>query len=122
MSGTELAYGATRACATAYGRSGRLLRPCYGMSGTDIAYGCYQSWAMPGTDIASAAIAIRPCYAVSGTEIGYAATVCYAVSGTDIGYAATRSAELRAETPFVSALILRHAPDQPTPLLRGIRY
>eukprot|EP00961_Rhodomonas_salina_P140027 1884224-Rhodomonas_salina.1 len=104
--GTEIAYASG---GTAYflwdslPPYGILLRTCYAMSTTDIAYvatslrACYANWtdqyadpvanaltatgiplcacyAMPGTGLADAAMHLRTCYAMSGTDLAYAAT------------------------------------------------
>eukprot|EP00961_Rhodomonas_salina_P041637 560421-Rhodomonas_salina.2 len=65
MSGTEIAYGATRGCVPGppsqlpYLVSPYALRVSYAMSGSDIAYD---------------ASSLRSCYAVSGTDLAYGAT------------------------------------------------
>eukprot|EP00961_Rhodomonas_salina_P231520 3127297-Rhodomonas_salina.1 len=61
MSGTEIAYAATRTPPSPHPTSqvASCLRLCY---------------TMPGTDIANAAICLRTRYAVSGADIAYAAT------------------------------------------------
>eukprot|EP00961_Rhodomonas_salina_P171680 2315017-Rhodomonas_salina.3 len=78
VSGTDLRYAPTALsldiplCLQA--NQGMVLRPCYAMSGTDLAY---------------SASCLRACYATSGTALAYAATVCCAMSGTELAYAAT---------------------------------
>eukprot|EP00961_Rhodomonas_salina_P062717 841919-Rhodomonas_salina.1 len=72
MAGTELAYGATRACA---------------VCGTELAYGatrvCFQAGSSRVRS-ASPRISLRACYAMSGTDIAYGAIclrACSAMSG-----------------------------------------
>eukprot|EP00961_Rhodomonas_salina_P022001 296041-Rhodomonas_salina.1 len=108
MSGTELAYAATKCCtmsgtelAYAAGRctlcsapsdrvhlsqlAGTVLCACYAMSGTDLAYAAAMLYAMSGTGLVC-------CYLVACD-----ATMWYAVSGTDFAYAATRPSD---PTPY----------------------
>eukprot|EP00961_Rhodomonas_salina_P115844 1559028-Rhodomonas_salina.4 len=69
-----------------------VLRACYAVSGTDVAY------------------AATICYAVSGTDVGLAATIFYVVSGTDMDYATTvRTARLRY-LPLSAHALLRLCP------------
>eukprot|EP00961_Rhodomonas_salina_P198729 2680395-Rhodomonas_salina.3 len=85
-SSTDIAYAAS------------YLRACYAMSGTELAYGATRSawkWMesgslLVGPTLFAYAISLCICYAVSGTELAYASTLCHAMSGTDIEYAATR--------------------------------
>eukprot|EP00961_Rhodomonas_salina_P106849 1438649-Rhodomonas_salina.2 len=104
MSGTELAYGATR---IRVGPSGNLRASCSQLwynpraksnakeraPGVRGWRGCVQVTlpALRGTDLAAfAATCLRACYAMSGTELTYAAThACCAMSCADIVYAAT---------------------------------
>eukprot|EP00961_Rhodomonas_salina_P062130 834044-Rhodomonas_salina.1 len=129
MPGTDVAYAApasgVRYChgACCYALAMRypvltqrmVLRACYAMSGTDIAYGAttrgvptrarsIRVWSVPSpyacatrcpilTSRIVCAIPLRVCYTMSGTDIAHGATclrVCYAMSGTDIAYGATR--------------------------------
>eukprot|EP00961_Rhodomonas_salina_P246011 3323972-Rhodomonas_salina.1 len=62
MSGTELAYGATRS------RQSRSLKKV--MS----AIGLRARYAKSGTELACGAICLGACYAISGTELVYGAT------------------------------------------------
>eukprot|EP00961_Rhodomonas_salina_P301477 3940481-Rhodomonas_salina.9 len=72
-----------------------LLRACYAMSGTVIAYAAPTSVLCDvRTDIAYGTVCLR----VSGTDLEYdriPLCACYAMSGTDLAYDATR---IRAQT------------------------
>eukprot|EP00961_Rhodomonas_salina_P140502 1890580-Rhodomonas_salina.1 len=50
------------------------LRNCYGMSGTDVAYGLRSYYGMSGTDVAyGLAYGLRSCYGMSGSDTAYGA-------------------------------------------------
>eukprot|EP00961_Rhodomonas_salina_P143931 1937306-Rhodomonas_salina.2 len=68
MSGTDLAYAATRFLRKRFEahRFATCLRACYAMSGTDLVF------------------AVVRCYAMSGTDQAYAVLRCYAMSGTSV--------------------------------------
>eukprot|EP00961_Rhodomonas_salina_P233742 3158713-Rhodomonas_salina.1 len=82
MSSTDLVYGT----AIAHGTS--RLRPCYAMSGTDLAYVFPPS--LEGLPTVGSLICLRTRYAMSVNRPSSLRTP-YAMSGTDLAYAATSS-------------------------------
>eukprot|EP00961_Rhodomonas_salina_P078973 1061942-Rhodomonas_salina.5 len=92
MSSTDLGYDATRCPALTYGM---LLRTCYAVSDTELAYAATRGTlnvALSTQLLPKSAIFLHVCYAVSGTDTAKSAIflhVCYAVSGTDTATCAT---------------------------------
>eukprot|EP00961_Rhodomonas_salina_P303372 3941208-Rhodomonas_salina.2 len=118
-----------------------LLRACYAMPGTGIAYvislrACY---AISGTDIAYGAsspcafatrcprMVLCACYAMSSTEIAYGAIplrACYATSGTEIAYDASclRTCYAVPGTERRYMLVLAYGRATRCPVLREITW
>eukprot|EP00961_Rhodomonas_salina_P013290 178554-Rhodomonas_salina.1 len=93
MSGTDIAYNATRhSWQPSLVSDAVSLRACYAMSGTDVQHG---------------ATNLHSCYAMFGTDVQYGATnlrACYAMLGTDVPYAATRARGSLARSLVLSLL------------------
>eukprot|EP00961_Rhodomonas_salina_P302313 3940799-Rhodomonas_salina.3 len=120
MSGTDLAYAATRRYTARHALlrstvTAIVLRARYAMSGTDLAYAATR---YPSTwprqrfpHLVSPYGSATRCPTMSGTGIPYTTTRCLvlcAMSGTELGYAATRWSGVRGECsgrrPVCSAL------------------
>eukprot|EP00961_Rhodomonas_salina_P301053 3940311-Rhodomonas_salina.5 len=109
MSGTEIAYGATRtqrrmppiclrACGTAIACRTGCLRACYAMSGTDPVYGSSSSARATQCPVLTWRMSVVPGQAsiggrqyqveglLRGQRSGIVLHTCYALSGTDIAY------------------------------------
>eukprot|EP00961_Rhodomonas_salina_P152556 2053247-Rhodomonas_salina.3 len=88
--------------------AGTVLRACYAMPGTDLAYGgssLRARYAISGTGIAYGASSLQAGCVVCGTGLAFGGTVlraCYAMSGTvgtEMAYAGTRGSECRGQRP-----------------------